>query len=180
MRFRLERFLEFEETSDERNIKEILYLERAFEEKLELSGATFSFKYIVDRVDRLRDGSLLILDYKTGTDMPKPQGTDSLEKMKLEREAIRDRIRSFQLPLYYYFESRRYRGETLNAALYSLRNPGLTYFRDKKTDVERTMEICVNALDFILREILDPDAVFAADREKERTCRNCPFFYLCR
>lgn len=180
MRRRLEQFLDFEETSDERNVQEILYLEEKFSGKIEFTGNVFDFTYIVDRVDRLKDGSILILDYKTGIETLKPQQTKKLEELELKRESIRDRIKSFQMPLYYHFEKKKYHKERLNAALYSLRSFKLAYLHDEKTDIERTMELCLKALDFILHEILDPKKTFAADRKKEHSCTYCSFFYLCR
>ncbi|MBL7070750.1 MAG: PD-(D/E)XK nuclease family protein [Candidatus Omnitrophica bacterium] len=180
MKFRLERFLDAESGSEERRVKEILSLENPLQKVIGLSGDKFDFKYIVDRIDRLDDGSILILDYKSGADTLKPQRTETLEKMEFSRESIRDRIRSFQLPIYYHLEKRTYQDDTLNAALYSLRNLKLTYLDDDNTDLERTMEICMKALDYIIHELLDPKVPFAADREKERSCTYCPFFYLCR
>jgi len=177
---RLKGFLAFERTSKERRVQKILYLEKQFKEKIELCGITFDFTYIVDRGDKLEDGSVLILDYKTGADTPKPQQTDKLEKMKFKRESIRDQIRSFQLPLYYYFEKKKYEEETLNAALYNLRSLKLSYLYNKKRNEEKLMQICLNALDFILHEILDPGKTFMADPANERNCKYCPFFYLCR
>jgi len=177
---RLKGFLAFEQRSKERRVQKILYLEKQFKERIELSGITFDFTYIVDRIDKLEDGSVLILDYKTGADTPKPQQTDKLEKMKFNREPIRDQIRSFQLPLYYYFEKKKYEEETLNAALYNLRSLKLSYLHNKKRNEEKLMQICLNALDFILHEILDPGKTFIADPANERNCKYCPFFYLCR
>ena len=180
MRFKLERFLDFEESSPERNVGEILYLERKFKEKLEFGGVSFDFTYVVDRVDRLQDGSVLILDYKTGSDTQKPQRIALLENMEPERKSIKERLKSFQLPLYYYFEKKKYKEENLNAALYSLRNPKLTYFPDKNSDTDKTIEICLKAVDFTLQEILDAEKTFAADYENENNCRYCSFKCMCR
>ena len=140
----------------------------------------FKFIYILDWLYWIVDGSFLILYYKSGSEMLKPRQTNKLEEMEFKRESIRDRIKSFQLPLYYHFENKKYEDAPLNAALYSLRNFKLTYLHDKKTDIVKTMDICMRALEFILREILDPDKTFTADREKEHSCTYCPFFYLCR
>ncbi len=181
MRFRLERFLDFEEGNDQRKkVEQVLYLEKQFSQQIELSGDIFKFRYIVDRVDRLSDGSILILDYKTGSDTLKPGGVDLLEAMEMVREPIRDCLRSFQLPLYYYFEKKKYGEQPLNAALYGLRSPRLTYFIDKQADAARVVAVCLNALDMILHEIVDPEKTFSADRQNENKCRYCPFFYLCR
>ena len=175
MKFRLEKFLDSEARSDKRKVKEIISLEQKLEENLDLSGDIFNFTYIMDRLDRLEDRSVLIIDYKTGSDTPGPKQTGSLEKMGLNRESIRDTVKSFQLPLYYHFEKKRCREETLDAALYNLRDPKLTFLSGENTDIGRTEEICLKALDFIIHEIIDPGKMFAADSGKENYCRNCPF-----
>ena len=178
--YRLKGFLTFEQNNKERRVRKILYLEKQFKERIELSGSTFDFTYIVDRVDQLEDGSVLILDYKTGTNATKPQQAAKLQNMKFKRESIRDKIGSFQLPLYYYFEKKKYQEETLDAALYNLRNLKLSYLHGKKRNEEQLMQICLRALDFILHEILDPEKAFAADPASGRSCNYCPFVYLCR
>ncbi len=181
IRRKVEQFLEIEEKRSEENIQEILYLEKQFFEEIEFSEDKFKFTYVVDRVDKLNDASILILDYKSGSEMPKPRKADKLEeKMEFNRKSIRDNIRSFQLPLYYYFENKKYEGLSLNAAFYSLRNFKLTYLHNGKDDIAESMNIYMKALEFILREIIAPDKTFVADREKERICTYCPFFYLCR
>lgn len=181
MRYRLERFLDYEEAGEGRNVEEILYLEKEFKKnELILPGGKFNFTYIVDRVDRLEGGSILILDYKTGMDILKPQKADILERMELNRESIKDRIKSFQLPLYYYFERKKYEKAPLNAAIYSLRNLKLTYLDDGKSDINKVIEICMKGLDFVLHEILDGDKPFLPDKGEEKNCRLCPFFYMCR
>lgn len=178
--YRLNRFLAFEQASEERRVKKILYLEKRFEEQIKLSGTTFDFTYAVDRVDEREDGSVLILDYKTGSDALRPQQTSKLEEMEFKRESIRNHIKSFQLPLYYYFEKKKYQEETLNAALYNLRSLKLSYLYNKKRNEEKLMPICLKALDFILHEIIDPEKTFIADPANGRNCKYCPFFYLCR
>ncbi len=180
MRVRLERFLDSEQKNPERDVKEILMLEKQLHEQLKLPHGTFNFTYKTDRIDRLEDGTVLIVDYKTGGSNPKPARIGFLEQMELNRESIRDRIRSFQLPLYYYFEKQKRKEEVLKAAFYNLRKVNLVYFPGKQEHLERTMEVCMKALDFILREIVNPQKEFAADRKKESYCAHCPFFYMCK
>lgn len=175
MKFRLDRFLDSEAENDERKVTKIISLEQKLEERVKLSGDVFNFTYITDRLDMLEDKSLLIIDYKTGSDTPKPKQTGSLEKMELNRESIRDTVRSFQLPLYYHFEKKRCREKTLDAALYNLRTLKLTFLSGKNTDIVKTEEICLKALDFIIHEIIDPEKMFEADSGKENYCKNCPF-----
>ena len=180
IRRKVEQFLEIEAKRNESNVCEILSLEKKSSGEIEFSGDKFKFTYIVDRLDKLNDGSILILDYKSGSEMLKPRKTDKLEKMEFNRKFIRDNIKSFQLPLYYYFENKKYEGVSLNAAFYSLRNFKMTYLHNGKDDIARSMNIYTEALEVILREIIAPDKSFAADPEKERICTYCPFFYLCR
>ncbi len=180
MRFKLEQFLKFEETDGERSVARILYLEKRFEEEIEFLKDRFLFTYIVDRVDKLQDGSVLILDYKTGSPGGKPQGINQLKKMEMTRESIKDKIKSFQLPLYYYFERKKYKDEILNAALYNLKNLKLDYFFDAETKPDEVMGICLKALDFVLHEIIDPGKTFTADKTDEKKCQHCPFIYSCR
>ncbi|MEA3306060.1 MAG: PD-(D/E)XK nuclease family protein, partial [Candidatus Omnitrophota bacterium] len=116
MRRRLERFLDNEEMNGRRRVEKIFYLEKKFYEKIEFDGSAFAFTYVVDRVDKLEDGSVLILDYKSGIGKAKPRQTGNLRQMELKRESIRDSIKSFQLPLYYYFEKKKYPDKELNAA----------------------------------------------------------------
>jgi len=180
MRRRLEQFLDFERIRNEKDTREILYLEKKSFGEIEFSGDKFKFTYIVDRVDKLNDGSVLILDYKSGYEMLKPRQTNKLEEIEFNRRSIKNNIRSFQLPLYYYFENKKYEDVSLNAAFYSLRNFKLAYLHEGKDNIAKSMNIYMKALEFILREIIAPDKTFVADREKERICTYCPFFYLCR
>ncbi|MFH1644874.1 MAG: PD-(D/E)XK nuclease family protein [Candidatus Omnitrophota bacterium] len=182
MRYRLEKFLEFEGTSQERsNVQSIVCLEQKFYEDIVLDKSKFKFTYIVDRVDRLDDNSLLIVDYKTGAENLMPGSLDNLKNMKMERRAIKDIIKSFQLPLYYHCESRK-TDDTVKAVLYNLRNLKISAFPDTKKhpDIDETMRICLESLDFIISEIFDPKIPFVPDDSNERICANCPFFYLCR
>ncbi|MBF0494846.1 MAG: PD-(D/E)XK nuclease family protein [Candidatus Omnitrophica bacterium] len=183
MRHRLESFLDFESErcrEVESGVKEILYLEQKFKPGLKLSGTDFDMQYVVDRVDLLEDGSIFILDYKTGLDAHKPKATKKLENMEFTRASIKENIRSFQLPIYYYFEKEKYPEKNVNAALYGLRNPKLTYFIDKNVDIDRTMEICLKSLDYILHEIVDLSKTFARDNSDPESCRYCPYKTMCR
>jgi CRISPR/Cas system-associated exonuclease Cas4 (RecB family) len=178
LEFRLKHFLD---RDSGRKVEKILYLEGSFTRDLELSSGTFAFKYVVDRVDKMEDGSILILDYKTGrVDDKKPKNTASLCKMGMTRESIKENVRSFQLPLYYFFESAKYPGVPIDAALYSIRKPeGLKYLAQSKgVDIGRTMELCMKALGALMGEIIDPAAPFTPD--KGRNCEYCPYKLMCR
>ena len=181
LRKRIEEFLKREGERNEQKVQEILCLEEESSGEIEFSRDKFRFTQIIDRVDKLEDGSILILDYKSGSEILKPRKTDKLEKnMEFNRKSIRDNIKSFQLPLYYYFENKKYEGLSVNAALYSLKNFKLNYLYEEKDDFAKSVDIYMQALEFILHEITNLDESFVADHDNQRICSHCPFFYLCR
>jgi hypothetical protein len=181
--FRMERFLRQE---SERNVSEILCLEKTFQARIALGRGEFCFKAVIDRVDKLGDGSLLVLDYKTGATDAMPEiDTEKIEGSGFKRESLKNTIKSFQLPLYLYLaeHSGKYKGAAINAALYSIKDLGLIkLFRAKEhlANKEKIMNVYFRALDSIVCDILDPDVAFKADEEDARQCTYCPFFYLCR
>jgi len=175
---RLGRFLESEA---ERNVREIICLEKKFEETIDLSVGTFRFTYRVDRIDRLSDDQILIIDYKTGS-AEMPSDTISRAEISLTRERILKSIKSFQIPLYYHFLSKQFPGHTLDAAFYNLRTAELKYFSKKKekNNVGLVVEQSLKALDFIISEILNPKVSFKADDRDPQYCATCPFYDMCR
>jgi hypothetical protein len=182
--FRLSRFLECEKT---RPVKEVMCLEKVFEDTLTLEGNIFRFKAKVDRIDRLGDDSLLIIDYKTGGSDKMPVSPARIDNIILSRLLLKNTVRSFQLPIYYYLVKQAQKGENINAALYNIRESeegfsGSKLFKDTEEEEgkDRIMGIFMRALEFLLKEIINPAEPFKADQEDSRYCRNCPFFYLCR
>jgi len=178
---RLNKFLENERL---RQVKSILSLEeRQPAGFIKFDARTsFKFKYRIDRIDLLSDDSVLVLDYKTGFSFKGPAGLVKLEGMEKSRQAIRDNIHSFQLPIYCYFTRNKFKDKPLNAALYNLRSLELSYFidNDNLDTLKRTMELCLEALGFILAEIISPQVDFYPDKSDERSCQYCAFSALCR
>ncbi len=180
LKFRLDYFLRLEE---ERPVEKIVALEKDFDRRLRLSGRDWRFTARIDRIDRIADGTLLIIDYKTGGGDPGPKGPDKLEAAGFSRPAIKNSVRSFQLPLYLHLAREKYRAEAMDAALYYLRTGEMSRLLADPRDFparDKIMDVCLRALDFLLTEIVDPGVAFSADEEDVRYCRNCPFFYLCR
>ncbi|MFH0796422.1 MAG: PD-(D/E)XK nuclease family protein [Candidatus Omnitrophota bacterium] len=176
LRQRLEKFLDYERES--RKVREIVSLEQGLEGRVEFSGRVFKFGYRVDRIDRLPDGRLLVIDYKTGAERKTPS-VKKMESMELNRESIRESINSFQMPLYIFFIDREYKTTGTTAALYYLRDIGLTEFPGEESlaQKELIMEKCLQALEYILSEITDPAVGFGPDEE---SCRRCQFVDICR
>ncbi len=182
--FRLSRFLEYEKS---RPVKEVMCLEKVFEDILTIGEDVFRFKAKIDRIDRLDDNSVLIIDYKTGGSDKVPVSPARIDGATLSRAILKDTVRSFQLPIYYYLVKQAQKDENINAALYSIREPEVSFSASslfKDTDgadnKDRAIGIFMKALGFILKEIIDPAEPFKADQEDSRYCSNCPFFYLCR
>jgi len=174
---RLNKFLDSEK---ERNVARLICLEERRKAEFNFKSTAIPFNYTVDRIDELEDKSLVIIDYKSGGVYAAPKRLASLENMKMEREAIKDNLRSFQLPLYYYFVSKEQPAARLNAELYSLRTLERRSFihPDDYLHREQILKICLKALEVILEELFDPDIPFTPDRE-ERKCEHCSFTGLC-
>jgi hypothetical protein len=186
--FRMERFLDNEA---QRDVDEIIALERNFKADIKFRGENFKFQAFIDRIDRLSDKSLLILDYKTGDTGNLPlTNLKKIEAAGFAREALKHTIKSFQLPLYFYFvaNDKRYKDSQANAALYSLKdssdNQGLVkLFKEEvaSADKKNLMDVYLKALEFIVcDDIVNPKIPFKADQASPRNCQNCPFFYMCR
>ncbi len=183
MSYRMEKLLDAEAERSQ-HIKEIIGLEHDIQENIILSGKPVPFKCRVDRIDRLENKSILILDYKTGSTSAIPRGIKSLRAIRnqLNRESIKRAVQSFQLPVYLYFLKEKYNAPQTNAALYNLRTLELDSFLKPREaeQAEEVMQICIEALAFIVGEIKNPQVPFKAEQERGRQCNYCPFFYLCR
>jgi ATP-dependent helicase/nuclease subunit B len=163
LKTRLERFLDQEAARCETDVRQVLYVERRFEDRINLSDAQVNLTYRVDRVDEMMDGTILILDYKTGSMDPMPK--DLSDEMDLSREFIRDHIRSFQMPLYVHYLRQKFPGREVNSALYHLRTMSLEKFLSaaRIKDVDRVLALYVKALDFIMSEIYNLEIPFIDD-----------------
>jgi CRISPR/Cas system-associated exonuclease Cas4 (RecB family) len=181
MKYRLQRFLDNEQKRSG-EIEKILSLEQELVGKIRFRSGEVKFKCIIDRLEQLTDGTLLIIDYKTGGSAEPPHRLSGLQEMELSREDIRKRIHSFQLPIYYHFIKEKYPQYRINAALYSLRNTEMSQLF-RKEDYGREDEVidyCFQSLEFIISEILSPEIPFTPDTSNPRICRNCPYTYLCK
>lgn len=163
---RLRRFVENEQEAPDRYVKKILHLEKYFQDEILLSCGNIQFGYIVDRIDEMQDGTIMIIDYKTGSSDIVPRNVEDISVMPLSREAIRDEVQSFQIPLYYYFLTKMYPDGRVNAALYNIRTLELHKFIDKRIvhlDKDFINETFMKCLDFIITEILNPEVDFIDD-----------------
>jgi len=165
LKTRLERFLDQEALRCGTDVAQVLYLERKFEDVIDLNGNRVHMTYRVDRVDEMTDGSILILDYKTGSVDPMPKGVTIKDGLTLTREYIRDHVRSFQMPLYVHYLRKQFPGKEVNSALYHLRTMNTESFlgKDRIKDVEGILADYFKALDFIISEIYNLKTPFIDD-----------------
>ncbi|MCF7874233.1 MAG: PD-(D/E)XK nuclease family protein, partial [Candidatus Omnitrophica bacterium] len=176
---RLDKFFEQEKERSSDIIK-IEALEKEYTDKLKIDEIELSFRYIVDRIDLSKEDGFLIIDYKTGGRDVVPAKLNSLEKMDYCRQEIRTKIKSFQLPLYYYFIQERFKENKVNAYVYNLRTAKRTSFISLADwpRREKVLDSCLRALKFILNEMFDPKVPFSPDKDSRR-CQYCPFYNLC-
>ena len=180
---RLSEFIDNEMRRARVEIREIAAVERKFTEDIVLGEKKFRFNARVDRIDRLKDGTLLIIDYKTGS-ATAPAQLPLLREMAadLNRESIKKAVRSFQLPVYVEIAGKAFSGSTLDAALYDLRACEMKNYFKEKTPAEKTEKVRIirEALTFVLNEIADPAVPFIPDDTNPAMCGYCPFYNMCR
>ena len=174
---RLENFLNHEA---KRKVKKIICLEKEMHGEVKLSSGLVLFRYTIDRIDQVEENEWLVIDYKTGSNNSVPRNLKALLSMEYNRQSIKEILRSFQLPLYYYFVAQEFPKVSLNAVLYNIRTLKSTPFIAKE-DINHRKKItgiCLEALNCIFAEILNPNIDFFPDKE-ERNCVHCPFRQAC-
>lgn len=180
LEMRLERFLKFE-AGQEAEILECV--ERVYEDTIPLGGRDFRFKAKIDRIDRLYDGSLLIIDYKTGSSDVLPAAAERVQAAGSCRKDMKAAVKSFQLPIYCCLAGKDEKCAKINAALYNVGNLEKKLFLKNGEDGrpgQGAMAVFLKSLAALLSEVMDPEVPFKADQDDSRYCQNCPFFYLCR
>ncbi|MFH1772079.1 MAG: PD-(D/E)XK nuclease family protein [Candidatus Omnitrophota bacterium] len=175
---RLDKFIDCEA---ERDVMRIICLEKKYFSTLTLEGSPIKFQYTVDRIDELKGNRIVVIDYKTGGADISPKKYSSLNNMQMERESIRENIKSFQLPLYYYFVSEQFPEKDVNAEIFNIRTLKRKAFiyEEDLGHKDEILRICLGALGKIIEEIFDIGVPFVPNKEEFR-CRNCSFNDLCK
>ncbi len=163
---RLIRFLNNEQSNEDRRVDKILYLEHHFDDVITLPVGDVKFRYVVDRIDRMDNGEVIILDYKTGNTDLMPRSVEQIESMVLSRGSIREHVKSFQVPLYFHYLNGQFPDDLINTALYNLKTLRIAKFVRQSADLDhqRIHKAFLRALNFIMEEILNPDINFEEDR----------------
>ena len=175
------RLMQFLDREIERDVEKIICLEERREDSIKIGGRVINFVYTADRIDEFKDSSIVIIDYKTGGSDVAPKRFNALKSMELNIESIRENIKSFQLPLYYYFVSKEFSDRTVNAQIYNIRTLETKAFisDDEREERNNIMQVCFNALGVVFSEIFNPQVPFMSNKE-ERKCEFCSFRALCR
>jgi len=165
LKTRLERFINEESLRCDKEVKQVLYVERKFDDVISLGTHQVHLTYRLDRVDEMINGTILILDYKTGSIDPMPKDIPAMEDLPLSREFIRDHVKSFQMPLYVYYLRKQFPGRDVNSVLYHLRTMSMDKFlsASQVRDVDQLLERYFKALDFIIAEIYNLEIPFIED-----------------
>jgi len=172
---------EFLDTESNRQVDRIIDLEKTVNFNLELDKKSFAFKAIIDRIDKLSDGSYLILDYKTGA-LPKSLALGSEEFPAVpSRSELQKYVKSFQLPVYIFAVLKDYQVKEVDAALWGLKQNKIVqlFERENNETKEIAMSNYQQALKIILEEIIDPKMPFEPGDLILRTCENCPYKSMC-
>jgi len=175
---RMNKFLDSEA---ERDVAKIISLESECKGIWEMDNKAIRFRYTADRIDQLEDKSIVVIDYKTGGANIAPKRLSALLTMEMNRDSIKETIKSFQLPLYYHFTSKSFPGSQVNAEIYNVRTCKRKAFISKEDILkkEKVEELSLQGLEAIFRELFDINIPFLPDRD-ERRCQFCPFTSLCR
>ncbi len=162
MTARLEQFLDSEALWGPIPVEEVLSVERSFSLSLPLSCGPVDFVCRFDRLDRLADGTIVAVDYKTGNTDLFPRGWERLTGERIPRETLAGCLRSFQIPLYYLCLTRHFPDRPVNVVLCDLRAARRTVFPSGKAapSREEVLRIFEHAIDSLVSEILDPSVPF--------------------
>ena len=174
---RLKQFLQKEA---KRKVKKIISLEEEKIDFFEFNSYNIEFSYTIDRIDELEDGTILVIDYKTGGGDLTLKKFRNLKDLEFNRKSIKENIKSFQLPIYYYFISKEFKDSNVNAMIYNLRSLQEDYFlsKDDYENKDEILKIYLDSLAFIFDELFNLDIPFEADPD-ERKCFNCEFNLSC-
>ena len=164
----------------------VLECERRHELKdLEIGGAKFDFTYLPDRVDRLADGTVRIVDYKTGKDHTSFSDVNKLFDSSMKDKSTRPKA-ILQLFLYSYaYLTEHPEVEKVAPVIYKLMTMSESGVRYKQAQYEFSMASDNDvAQDFmrLMGEVIKSmfEDGFKQCIEESSTCNYCRFIDFCR
>lgn len=155
-------------------------LEKPLYAKFDIEGVPFIISGTADRIDE-RDGSVRIIDYKTG----KVEAKD----LQIEKKHIDDiktmSEKALQLLIYkflYLKQNQSYAADSVNGAIYALTKPNhpIVALQIKYNELDEDFINVVEALiKGVMSEILDPTIPFTQTSSDDK-CSFCDYKTLCK
>ena len=170
---------DFREAEIQRNFKRVLYTEKDFSSKIEVNGTKYNLVSRMDRIDENEDGTVSIIDYKTGNiKVPLKTRNFVFDESKFCRQVIANNINSFQLIIYkYLYEQNNKDKKVKELMLYSLKDTTTTQLLKEESNI--TFDILLKQLKTVIADI-NNDEPFKSELYDDAECEKCPYFYLCR
>ncbi len=162
----LQNFIDMELQNLKGHTIKILALEEKYEVPLNIPGLDFPIvlKGTLDRVDEI-DGTIRIIDYKTGKVEPKNVKITDWEELITEY----DKSKAFQLLCYAHMYRKKHGATSLLAGIYSFKNLGqglFSFVEDKNPFIEENTLVSFEAkLHQLIYDILDPKIPFTEKRD---------------
>ncbi len=161
------------------NALTILECEREHDISLNFGGVDFNFKYIADRIDRLPDNTLRIVDYKTGGDTTSFTSVDDLFSVTTKDKNLRGVL---QLMLYcnaYALEKNI--DAPIMPVIYKLRDmseTGVFYNEAQLKDYHLINEEFKIKMDEKIASLFNPSQPFKPSQVID-SCRFCKYIDFC-
>ena len=165
----------------------VLECEKKHTVKLSYGGESFNFTYTADRIDRLPDNTLRIVDYKTGSDL-----TNFRNMEDLFDPTVSDRRKAvLQLMLYCnaYAKETGY-DKAIKPVIYKLREMdksgvffGTANNKVVVDDYRKYNDDFKASMDAVMKDFFDKKRCFSQTlntNPKSRPCRYCKFMDFCR
>lgn len=161
---------------------EVLECECRHNVSLEYGGVEFNFTYIADRIDRLSNNTLRIVDYKTGRDE-----TNFNDVEQLFSDDSHKKRAIVQLMLYCNaFAKEMNLDEPIMPVIYTLRDmdsAGVIHNGVQLADYHELNDSFKEIMDQKIRDLFDEKVPFgptANDNPKTTPCRFCKYMDFCR
>ena len=170
---------DFMKAEIKRDFKQVLDTEKDFSSKVEVNGTKYNLVSRMDRIDENEDGTISIIDYKTGN-AAAPVAVKNFvsDESSLCRQVIAKNIKSFQLIIYKYLYEQLNKDKVVrNAMLYSLKDSKTTLLL--KQDSKIDFSVLLEQFKLIISDI-NNDEPFRSELYDDVECEKCPYFYLCR
>ncbi len=177
IRYKMEKFYNNELT---RPFAKIIASEHVLQSSVDINDNKYKLEVRIDRIDENEDGTIEIIDYKTGKIKPNLKTKNRVENRNdLTREIVVGNIDSFQLIMYKYAYEKEFNKQVDNCYLYSLKTCALTGLFTAKQDKQKLYSEAIDQMKYIIAEI-NGDEPFRAESYDDVVCGSCPYFYLCR